>query len=1001
FVIASITDLKPDYAESSAQTLLVISQMLSAQASPQNASSVTPGSSGTSSFSPSSTAILVNLLWMLSLSLSVAVSLIAMLAKDWCYKFTSNRSGPAYDQARRRQRKWNGIEKWKMNEVLTYLPGMLHLALRLCLYLWDINIAVAIPVVIVTGSATLVYTVATILPYVDHSCPYSTPASGIFTVLNKIMIFSLTVLEYFFNWIIIPVIKLALAIINFLPSLLDLMIKKLENWGKDVLELIATSICYCGIGLPALPVLFAVVIPPFIFYLILRLLRAPVTLVRTPSIHAWKLSRKLFLHLVGLLRSLFSFLCEIILDAEFGDTYGSKEKVPMDSLTSQMFAWLISNCEDSRSVDTTLQAIAGADHNLPYQPLKDCEVFSRVSTRLDAYVEWDNNSKKYTAKDPSQLLIALRYCRTYSTLTFGDAHQASVDGQSDYYRKSLKIRPSSDLIRIHSIYTEYVASSLATLWIKAHCPWVSLLEQAQTKGVDSDVIAMAAAVAMPFSDWNWESRTDRLGIAPETAFSILAKHFQSDCTLLSTLSLIALSEFVPHYLLRAWSRGEQGDSQYPQHLLPIMLAQLFLTYHATEPEVARSSAVTLAATAFATNYYHGGEKPQKTPNNRKTRAAQVLQYYQAKPPDNDTVLSLFTFGFYGLLPHLKFDLIDSHLPGLASYLDKVLRLGFPRFNLKYGQMHLHNIPTGYPLEHYTLKPALEHLASFVTDEPKNTHQIATAFRFSPLLINTADDKVPRVYCHAIIALCRAKHSVLQQLCMTIIDQQPILAADPRALIHSGDSEKGAEEGAEEGAEKGAEKGAEMDAEMDAAKDTRNLLGQLCGALMANDTSVLPFAILHFELLVARVISAETPPLEERRSALRPLLSSHDEFTKLEGSSPLSLANLFSYLEKGKGKGQERTRNSMLDIMQHVADFCAHGLSWDKSLEEVRAGLVELKKAYKPSVAKVKRLNTGDVASPSPSIRDGALDQEASASLHGITPADLPVRKGVTTPTDSN
>ncbi|KAG8682768.1 hypothetical protein FRC08_014736 [Ceratobasidium sp. 394] len=129
FVIGSITDLKPDYAESSAQSLLAISQLLSAQANPQNPPLTAPGPPNTPSFSPSSTAVLVNLLWMLSLSLSVAVSLIAMLAKDWCYKFTSNRSGPAYEQARRRQRKWNGIEKWKMNEVLTYLPGMLHLAL--------------------------------------------------------------------------------------------------------------------------------------------------------------------------------------------------------------------------------------------------------------------------------------------------------------------------------------------------------------------------------------------------------------------------------------------------------------------------------------------------------------------------------------------------------------------------------------------------------------------------------------------------------------------------------------------------------------------------------------------------------------------------------------------------------------------------------------------------------------------------------------------------------
>ncbi|KAG8790029.1 hypothetical protein FRC12_012885 [Ceratobasidium sp. 428] len=128
FVIESLGDLKPDPAESSAKTLLLMSQTLTAIANGQTVMPSDPGALDTT-FTPSKTAVLVNLLWLLSLSLSIAVSLIAMLAKEWCYKFLSGRTGPAYEQARRRQLKWNGMERWKMKEVLTYLPGMMHVAL--------------------------------------------------------------------------------------------------------------------------------------------------------------------------------------------------------------------------------------------------------------------------------------------------------------------------------------------------------------------------------------------------------------------------------------------------------------------------------------------------------------------------------------------------------------------------------------------------------------------------------------------------------------------------------------------------------------------------------------------------------------------------------------------------------------------------------------------------------------------------------------------------------
>ncbi|KAG8721006.1 hypothetical protein FRC09_008627 [Ceratobasidium sp. 395] len=183
FIIESLKDLKPDYAESSAKALLAISQKLDAITSGQL---ITPSprlESDSNGFSPPHASVVVNVLWLLSLSLSVAVSLIAMLAKEWCYKFMSGRSGQAYDQGRRRQQKWNGMEKWKMQEVLTYLPGLMHIALLLfavgmCIHLWDVNIGVAVPVTAITSVATCVYIVVTVLPWFDQFCPYSTPVTS-------------------------------------------------------------------------------------------------------------------------------------------------------------------------------------------------------------------------------------------------------------------------------------------------------------------------------------------------------------------------------------------------------------------------------------------------------------------------------------------------------------------------------------------------------------------------------------------------------------------------------------------------------------------------------------------------------------------------------------------------------------------------------------------------------------------------------------------------------
>ncbi|KAG8704066.1 hypothetical protein FRC09_003793 [Ceratobasidium sp. 395] len=177
-VIESSKRLQPDPAETSAQTLQAMSQILIAISNGQPVNSSTSFSASTSQFSPSRSSVLVNALWYLSLTLSVAVSLVAMVSKSWCNVFMSNRTASdKYEQGRRRQRKWNAIETWDAECVKSTDDLTVLFAVGLSVYLWDICISVAVPVFSVTVVFVSLYAVATILPLVHQDCPYSTPLS--------------------------------------------------------------------------------------------------------------------------------------------------------------------------------------------------------------------------------------------------------------------------------------------------------------------------------------------------------------------------------------------------------------------------------------------------------------------------------------------------------------------------------------------------------------------------------------------------------------------------------------------------------------------------------------------------------------------------------------------------------------------------------------------------------------------------------------------------------
>ncbi|EUC59420.1 transmembrane protein, putative [Rhizoctonia solani AG-3 Rhs1AP] len=192
FVIESAKSLKETPDEASAHQLAQIKSILLVIANisdPQSPNSTNLIASASSKpFSPRGVDVCVNALWFFALILSATVALLAMLAKEWCHLFISGRIGDPWSQTTKRQRRWKGIKKWKMEELILFLPSFIHLsvwsfAIGLCIYLGDLNRRVAVLVVIVTIRSMIVYVLSTLLPLFrslkqgSTICPYSTSIS--------------------------------------------------------------------------------------------------------------------------------------------------------------------------------------------------------------------------------------------------------------------------------------------------------------------------------------------------------------------------------------------------------------------------------------------------------------------------------------------------------------------------------------------------------------------------------------------------------------------------------------------------------------------------------------------------------------------------------------------------------------------------------------------------------------------------------------------------------
>ncbi|KAF7324507.1 hypothetical protein MKEN_00491400 [Mycena kentingensis (nom. inval.)] len=182
FIVESYKMLRPDQGDA---TVLLLSQISLQLAANANGSSVDLHFPDTDSrFTPSAASLACNVLWFISLGLSLACALVATLLDQWSREFlhkANTRSAPSI-RARIFSFLYFGMRRFKMHAIVDVVPLLLHASLffflsGLVAFLLPIHAAMAGLVAGMLAIVLGVYATLTLLPIAYLDCPYRTPLS--------------------------------------------------------------------------------------------------------------------------------------------------------------------------------------------------------------------------------------------------------------------------------------------------------------------------------------------------------------------------------------------------------------------------------------------------------------------------------------------------------------------------------------------------------------------------------------------------------------------------------------------------------------------------------------------------------------------------------------------------------------------------------------------------------------------------------------------------------
>ncbi|QRW14346.1 hypothetical protein RhiLY_13345 [Ceratobasidium sp. AG-Ba] len=718
-VIESSHQLQPDPAETSAQILLFISKTLVAISKNQPVEISSLSELPVSDFSPSYNSVVVNTFWFLSLGLSVTVSLVAMLSKSWCNAFMSKRIGMKYEQGRRRQQKWNGIELWGMQSVFVYLPVLMHVALLLffiglALYLWGISISVASPIVALAVVSVLVYIIATVLPVVYDNCPFSTPLSK-------------------------P--------IQGIPHTVKLLGKMIWNF----LQLLYLGIASIRTRLVALPMIA------------LNQSRIAIQKTRRFGYQA----RSLYWSVLGADRG----VSEVNLDAlTVNPTTAPAQTIPMDDTTCQMILWLIQKCEDQRILDTAIQSLAGARRMFPRSPLVENNVIELLVHRLDnCFMEAPGSHvlclrPSYSINDVLLYIQALCWLTT-SDASYGLPFDAWSKESDQTSRIFLQLEPNKTLIDFYWRFAQrsaflaesQVDADLAAVVASIMAPAVHYYNEMhlETKrALDIRTYWRIKELQNIESNPSLSRQLDAIFIGDDAIVSWI-KYFISQPTESSSAALLVLLEAVPHRIIR--SVNEQPLRQ--QSELVILLIGLVHNPSCSSPKLQHAIGLSLLVFAMCIYPYPGWKRPLNYNSDYKARAIEVFNHHQASRYERSSCL--IAFGLLGMLGLGTYSFSDTDVTIISGALKQV-------GNIASAQSYIHTLPHSLDFKEAATLTISQHIRAVLDGKSPYNEAVVARILLTLSGVTSETFQMPDLEL-TIKLLCTTEHTELRRVCSRILN----------------------------------------------------------------------------------------------------------------------------------------------------------------------------------------------------------------------------------------
>src|SRR6266702_649677 len=158
----------------------------------------------------------VNVMWFLSLILSLSCALLATLMQQWARRYLeyAQHRGAPRKRARIRAYMFDGVEKFRLSQAVEAMPLLLHSSVFLFFaglidFLLPINKVVAFSALGCVAVFAFIYAILTLSPSLRLNCPYRTPLSGITYIslqLSALSLFSIAeVIEGIFHELLLKI----------------------------------------------------------------------------------------------------------------------------------------------------------------------------------------------------------------------------------------------------------------------------------------------------------------------------------------------------------------------------------------------------------------------------------------------------------------------------------------------------------------------------------------------------------------------------------------------------------------------------------------------------------------------------------------------------------------------------------------------------------------------------------------------------------------------------